>query len=91
MDSRLLGSSHDPWLFVDSRFRGNDGNRRLEHMYSLDTPSATAGTDPLVLDVLRGNNDKWNPVWPPSFPRKRESMAFVLTEPDRNSERSQVS
>ena len=29
---------------VDSRFRGNDGNGRLERPYSLDVPCATAGT-----------------------------------------------
>ena len=69
MDSRLYGTSHNSLFLVDSRFRGNDGNGQPEHTYSLDIPSATAGTDPLAVASLRGNDGNHFP----SFPRKRES------------------
>ena len=36
---------------ADSRLRGNDGMRRLERAYSLDVPSATAGTGPLAFVI----------------------------------------
>ena len=62
VDSRLYGESLATSARVDSRFRGNDGNRRLERGYSLDVPCATAGTDPLALAGLCGNHGTWRGI-----------------------------
>ena len=55
VDSRLYGKSPHSSFVVDSRFRGNDGNRQRERAYSLDVPFATAGRSAAVAR-LRGND-----------------------------------
>ena len=45
-----------PLMHVDSRFRGNDGKRRLERAYCLDVPAVTARTGPPALAGFRGND-----------------------------------
>ena len=49
----LYGTSHNSLFFVDSRLRGNDGNRRLERAYSLDVPFATAEAGLLTMTSFR--------------------------------------
>jgi len=57
VDCRLGGSSPATSALVDSRFRGNDGKRRLERVYFLEIPFATAGTGPLAVAGFRGNGE----------------------------------
>ena len=68
MDSRFRGKYPNSLFLVDSRFRGNDGKRRLERVYCLDVPFATAGTDPLTVARFRGNDAGRRPEQIPSFP-----------------------
>ena len=60
---------------VDSRFRGNDGNGRLERAGSPGVPRATAQTGPLGVARFRGHGDSWRPIRAPSFPRERASTS----------------
>ena len=73
VDSRLYGSSRNALFFVDSRFRGNDRSGHSARSNAPEAPCSTARIDPLAMAGFRGNDGKWRPAWPRSFPRKRES------------------